>query len=250
MNKVQLDFTSRIAGEGWEGESTMRSARLVSDCAAQCAQRNVRSAMCDACVMGVRFRTQRHCGAPTISYIRRVFLRLMLLVVVTVSCVGACSASQVAAPEQPSDRPPSGAVDGAAAASGEESIEVLETCSKRIADLGTLGGGLLPRSEVRKSIRLAQPRFDDCLSKANARGAQLNGTLAFSFVVGGDGRVVSAWADEEVSTVTDAAFTCCVVRAVERVVFPEPRGGTVVGRYSLNLRNESVAARTTKPSDT
>ncbi len=124
----------------------------------------------------------------------------------------------------------------------------METCNARSADLGAVGTGSLPHAAIRKALRGAQPKFDACLNNANARGAQLHGTLALAFLVGGDGKVVSAWTDESVSTITDPAFTCCVVRAVERVVFPLPKGGSVLGRYSLNLVNESVASRSVASS--
>lgn len=157
----------------------------------------------------------------------------------------ACAAQRPSASATPGSGVGQAGADTHARAQAEDGpgVEVTDTCSARYADLGSVGGGRLPFADIRKTLRTAQPSFDTCLNRANARGAQLHGTLAFAFVVGRDGKVVSAWADETVSTITDPGFTCCVVRAVERVVFPLPTGGSVLGRYSLNLVNDNVASR-------
>ncbi len=175
-----------------------------------------------------------------LGYIPRVPSYASAFAPLIVFIAGAC-ASQPAGPAVPV--PTEGQQRENLAEGREERIEVTETCRRRVTKLGALGRGRLARSAIRETLKRAQPRFDDCLSKANARGARLHGVVAFAFIVGGDGRVVSAWADEEASTVTDAGFTCCMVRVVEGVVFPEPVGGSVVGRYSLNLRNDALAAR-------
>lgn len=124
----------------------------------------------------------------------------------------------------------------------QHSIEVVERCDQPLTELGALGKGRLAREEVRAVFRGAQPRFDACLHTALARGALLDGNLALAFVVGDGGKVLTAWADEGTSTVSDAGFTCCIVGAVRRIVFPEPEGGTVLGRYSLRLTNGSGGA--------
>jgi TonB family protein len=81
-------------------------------------------------------------------------------------------------------------------------------------------GGGLPRLVIAQEIRRNTPRVRACYERALQR-VRLEGKLKVRWVIGPEGRVVSAEAETKLDDDVDA----CVLGVVRAMTFPPPEGG-------------------------
>jgi TonB family protein len=78
---------------------------------------------------------------------------------------------------------------------------------------------------IQRVVRRHMNEIRYCYERELVRDPTLRGTVRLSFVIGPDGRVVSATAERGD---LPEGVTSCVVAAVRRWTFPAPDGGGVV----------------------
>lgn len=89
-----------------------------------------------------------------------------------------------------------------------------------------VGSGNLSIEELRDVIQAARPAIRRCFD-ARRGSKDAYGKLLVRFVIGADG-VVSAAERHDLSTLSDAPVSDCVLAVVKRLKFPPPRGGGTV----------------------
>ncbi|MCC6522861.1 MAG: AgmX/PglI C-terminal domain-containing protein [Polyangiaceae bacterium] len=90
--------------------------------------------------------------------------------------------------------------------------------------------GRLPPEVVQRIVRQSFGRFRMCYEAALRSNPRLQGRVSVSFVIGRDGRVVSASAGGDLP---DASVTACVARQFYGLSFPQPDGGIVTVAYPI-----------------
>lgn len=86
--------------------------------------------------------------------------------------------------------------------------------------------GSLDRAEIQRVMARAMSQFRYCYEKQLGTDPNLEGKLTSFFTIGGSGDVVSATALQ--STLDSPNVDSCVLRILQRLKFPQPRGGGTV----------------------
>lgn len=101
--------------------------------------------------------------------------------------------------------------------------------------------GTLPAELVRRVIRSRMNEFRFCYERALAASrsggddAERRGRVVVSFLIGGDGRVLSAVTKE--ASLRNPPVQDCVAAVVRRLSFPQPEGGSLVQvSYPFNFQ--------------
>jgi tetratricopeptide (TPR) repeat protein len=104
--------------------------------------------------------------------------------------------------------------------------------------------GNLDRDIIRRIVRAHINEIRYCYNQTLARDPNDGGRVLTEFVIGSDGRVVSAQAKE--STLKDNATAACIATAIRRWTFPRPEGGgTVTVSYPFILDNGGASSTST-----
>ena len=97
-----------------------------------------------------------------------------------------------------------------------------------------VSSGLSPE-EVQAVIKKNFAQIRHCYNKLLQSNPGASGTVKTLIVIGVDGRVASASATKD-STITAASMRACVIKQIQRLKFPKPRGGqTVEVKYPFNF---------------
>lgn len=101
-------------------------------------------------------------------------------------------------------------------------------------DPEVIGG--LDREQIQRAIRKHRNAIRYCYEKGLQRNPDLQGKVRTKFVIGADGRVLTAAILD--STMGDGAVDACIAKRVQRVQFPAVRGGgAVVVTYPFLFRS-------------
>ena len=94
-------------------------------------------------------------------------------------------------------------------------------------------GGSLSREEIQRTLRRNMASIRHCYEQQVARQPNLEGRVNVRFTIAPDGSVSSA--DIASSTLGDVGVEACIKRAVTRIRFPQPQGGSVVVTYPFTF---------------
>jgi hypothetical protein len=96
--------------------------------------------------------------------------------------------------------------------------------------------GRLARNKIRDVVRANFEVFKKCYEAGLKKNPDLKGGVKVRFVVGRDGRVLSAAVQEQ--TLPDEVTVQCIVEAYKTLVFPRPEGGIVTVVYPIVFATE------------
>ncbi|TNF37359.1 MAG: hypothetical protein EP329_03325 [Deltaproteobacteria bacterium] len=96
--------------------------------------------------------------------------------------------------------------------------------------------GTCDKGEVSTVVRRQQRAVQACYEQRLAARPDLAGSLTVSWTIQPDGSVGSASAVAD--TLGDASFSACVLRVVQRMKFPKPKGGVCVIRWPYVFRTK------------
>ncbi|MCP4445205.1 MAG: AgmX/PglI C-terminal domain-containing protein [Myxococcales bacterium] len=92
----------------------------------------------------------------------------------------------------------------------------------------------LDRSIIRRHIRSQRLRLRHCYEERLLAAPKLAGTVATSFAIGGNGKVIGSTA----KGIGDAPLQDCVAGAVASIEFPRTKGDSVVNvRYPFTFQS-------------
>jgi hypothetical protein len=97
-------------------------------------------------------------------------------------------------------------------------------------------GGRIPPEVVQRVVRERFGAFRSCYEQGLPRNPDLVGVVRVRFVIDRDGTVTSA--QDDGSTVPDAAVVNCVVNEYSKLSFPRPEGGIVTVVYPIDFHSE------------
>lgn len=95
--------------------------------------------------------------------------------------------------------------------------------------------GTLPKAVIAQVLDGANPDFSRCMEAGLKRKPGLSGHINLNFVIAPDGNVPYAAALEQGTDLKDEAVVECVLKVVQGLKFPEPRGGRVVVTHPLSF---------------
>ena len=137
-------------------------------------------------------------------------------------------APPVAATPPPAQEPqPAEPEKPAATASGDDSGAVAESASAALATgpVVAIGdpksAGDLDKAVIRRYVRRNIQKIRACYEAELANVPKLAGTLTVQFVIGRDGKVISA----NPSGLGNWNVENCVAEVIQKIEFPKPRGG-------------------------
>ncbi len=105
-----------------------------------------------------------------------------------------------------------------------------------IVPLKPIVAGGLDREQIQRAIRTQRNAIRHCYEKALQTKPDLQGKVRTKFVIGADGRVLTAAIVD--STMGDGDVDRCIAQRVKRVKFPQVRGGgAVVVTYPFLFRS-------------
>lgn len=84
----------------------------------------------------------------------------------------------------------------------------------------------LPKADIARVIRRNIPRFRHCYEKELNANPNLAGKVAVTFTIGPTGAVIASAVRE--SSIDEAKVETCVLRTMQSLKFPQPKGGGVV----------------------
>jgi TonB family protein len=93
--------------------------------------------------------------------------------------------------------------------------------------------GFLSQEEIQGTLRRNMASIRYCYDQQVARQPTLEGRVTVRFVIAPDGGVSSA--EIASSTLGDVGVETCVKRAVTRIRFPQPQGGSVIITYPFTF---------------
>lgn len=93
--------------------------------------------------------------------------------------------------------------------------------------------GRLPPEAIQRVVRQNFGRMRQCYESSLLRQPTLEGRISVKFIIGRDGAVAMASANE--SSFSDSSVDACVVRAFQDMSFPQPEGGIVTVVYPLTF---------------
>lgn len=95
--------------------------------------------------------------------------------------------------------------------------------------------GTLPKAVLDEQLKSAGPEIRACYERALKSKPGLRGSLDINFVVGTDGKVAHADAAPGDDALSDPDTVECILSAIRKLEFPEPKGGRVFVSYPLKL---------------
>jgi len=95
--------------------------------------------------------------------------------------------------------------------------------------------GTLPKRVIAQVLDEANPDFAKCMEQGLRRKSGLRGNINLNFTIAPDGTVPYAAALEQGTDLPDEAVVECVLKVVQQLQFPEPRGGRVVVTHPLRF---------------
>lgn len=95
--------------------------------------------------------------------------------------------------------------------------------------------GTLPKAVIDERLSAAAPAISACYERGLKTKPGLRGTVSVNFVVAPDGKVAHADTSEGDDALTDDATIDCILAAIRKLEFPEPKGGRVFINYPLKL---------------
>jgi hypothetical protein len=102
--------------------------------------------------------------------------------------------------------------------------------------------GSLPKAVVDEKLKSAQPGIQRCYDGGLAGKPDLRGNVLINFVVGPDGKVAHVEAGDVDEPLDDQATVQCIVSVIQKLEFPEPKGGRVFLNYPIKLEATKPAA--------
>jgi len=115
--------------------------------------------------------------------------------------------------------------DAGGSAKSEDEPAALDDPAAQVGVGGTRVRGSLDKDVIRRIVRRHLPVMRVCYEKELAKDAQLQAKVAPRFVIGADGRVATVSISHGSG---NTALDACLERAIQRMVFPRPKGGGVV----------------------
>ncbi|MCC6521909.1 MAG: AgmX/PglI C-terminal domain-containing protein [Polyangiaceae bacterium] len=114
----------------------------------------------------------------------------------------------------------------------------------------TTVSGRLPPEVVQRVVRMSFGRFRGCYEAALRRNATLAGRVVVRFVIGRDGSVAAAQAEDQIG---DSEMSACVAGGFRALTFPVPEGGIITVTYPLQFApgdgSVADASRAPQPLD-
>jgi len=95
--------------------------------------------------------------------------------------------------------------------------------------------GTLPKSVIDEQLKSAGPSIQACYERGLKAKPGLRGSIDINFVVATDGKVVHTDAAEGDDALTDQPTVDCVLGVIQKLEFPQPKGGRVFINYPLKL---------------
>jgi hypothetical protein len=95
--------------------------------------------------------------------------------------------------------------------------------------------GTLPKAVIDERLKAAGPEIQACYERGLKAKPGLHGSVNVSFVVATDGKVVHADATDSDDALPDDPTVDCIVAAIRKLEFPQPRGGRVFVDYPIKL---------------
>ena len=90
--------------------------------------------------------------------------------------------------------------------------------------------GSLPKSVIDEKLKAAGPEIQGCYERALKTKPGLRGKVNINFVVATDGKVVHAEAGGGDDALADEPTVDCILAAIRKLEFPQPKGGTAATR--------------------
>jgi outer membrane biosynthesis protein TonB len=95
--------------------------------------------------------------------------------------------------------------------------------------------GTLPKAAIDEKLKAAAPEIQSCYERGLKAKPGLRGNVNINFVVATDGKVVHADASAGDDVLDDNATIDCILVAIRKLEFPQPKGGRVFINYPLKL---------------
>ncbi len=111
-----------------------------------------------------------------------------------------------------------------------------------VAPTGAPRRGKLPKAVLDEQLASLAPHLDACYQQALEFDPSLRGVVDVNFVVGEDGKVAHADASDTEGALSHAPTVECILAAVRKLEFPQPRGGRVFVNYPLKLEPPAPAS--------
>ncbi len=113
-----------------------------------------------------------------------------------------------------------------------------KTGAVKIGEAAPKVKGFLSKDVIQRVVRRSMGRIKYCYEKALIRRVDMAGKVMVRFVVGGQGKVISASLSS--STLGDKGTEACILTVVRAMVFPKPKGGgLVVVNYPFVFKSEN-----------
>jgi hypothetical protein len=95
--------------------------------------------------------------------------------------------------------------------------------------------GTLPKAAIDEKLKAAGPEIQACYERGLKAKPGLHGNVDVNFVVATDGKVVHADAAQGDDALSDDATVDCILAAIRKLEFPQPKGGRVFINYPVKL---------------
>lgn len=95
--------------------------------------------------------------------------------------------------------------------------------------------GTLPKAVIDEKLKAAAPEIQGCYQQALKTKPGLRGKVNVNFVVATDGKVVHTDAGDVDDALADEPTVDCILSAIRKLEFPQPKGGRVFINYPLSL---------------
>jgi hypothetical protein len=104
-----------------------------------------------------------------------------------------------------------------------------------ITPTGAPTRGTLPKAVIDEKLASAGPAIQACYEAGLKAKPGLHGSVNVDFVVAPDGKVARAARSESDDALDDPTTVDCILGAIRKLEFPEPKGGRVFINYPLRL---------------
>lgn len=95
--------------------------------------------------------------------------------------------------------------------------------------------GSLPKAVIDEQLKAAGPEIQVCYERGLKAKPGLHGAVDINFVVATDGKVAHADVAQSDDALADDATINCILTAIRKLEFPQPKGGRVFINYPLKL---------------
>jgi outer membrane biosynthesis protein TonB len=104
-----------------------------------------------------------------------------------------------------------------------------------ITTTGTPTRGTLPKAVVDEKLASAGPAIRACYEQGLKQKPELRGTVSINLVVAPDGKVAHTDVTRTDDDLDDDATVNCILAQIQKLEFPQPRGGRVFVNYPVVL---------------